>query len=60
MNTNINNINTNTMVQINQKIEKQDKMDEYIDIISNKCAYKIPSFKVKEKINDDDVKNREF
>ena len=60
MNTIINtNINMNNN-QKNDKIEKQDKMDEYIDTISNKCAQNIPFFKVKEKINDDDISIPKF
>ena len=35
-------------------------MNEYIDIISNKCASKIPSFKDKEKIDDDNISIPKF
>jgi len=61
MNTIMNtNIITTIMDHKNQKLEKQDKMDEYIDAISNKCIFQIPSFKVKDKINDDNISIPKF
>lgn len=53
-------MNMNTMDHKDQKMEKQDKMDEYIDTISNKCAQNIPIFKMKEKVNDDNISIPKF
>jgi len=39
---------------------KEQKIAEYIDNISNKCANKIPVYKEKEKINDDNISIPKF
>ena len=50
------NMSANTMDNKEQSLI----MSEYLDIISNKCATKIPSFKDKEKIDDDNISIPKF
>ena len=50
------NMSANTMDNKEQSLI----MSEYLDIISNKCASKIPSFKDKEKIDDDNISIPKF